>query len=241
VSCRATRRADAAPGGAASIAPVLAALGLIVPLGLAGAVSPVMLTEQTVLLAGTDGRRAAPRYAAGALLVLLVVISAVVWFGHAIALPTEPKLDATLDILLGAGLIAVAALVGIVGRELAGRRPRRHAAEPSAYAARAAFPFGVFSMATNFTTLALMVPAAKEIATDGAGFAERVVLVLVLVALAGLPAWLPVALSAVLPDRGERAFAAIGDLLERHGRSAVIGLLAAGGLFLVARGIVRLA
>ena len=31
--------------------PVLAALAVVIPLGLGGAVSPVMLTEQTVLLA----------------------------------------------------------------------------------------------------------------------------------------------------------------------------------------------
>ena len=41
------------------VRPVLAgARGAVIPLGLGGAVSPVMLTEQTVLLAGPDGGRA---------------------------------------------------------------------------------------------------------------------------------------------------------------------------------------
>ncbi|MGZ4459999.1 MAG: hypothetical protein ACXVW2_09365 [Nocardioidaceae bacterium] len=38
---------------------------VLVPLGLAAAVGPVMLTEQTVLLAGPQGRRSGLLYAAG--------------------------------------------------------------------------------------------------------------------------------------------------------------------------------
>ena len=119
-----------------------AALAVVLPLGLGGAVSPVMLTEQTVLLAGPGGLRAATRYATGVLGTLLVIVGALVLFGRAIAPPTEPRLDATLDLVVGAAL-----------------------------------PFGVFSMATNFTTLALLVPAAKEISSSESSPAARLVLV----------------------------------------------------------------
>jgi len=52
---------------------VLAALALVLPLGLGGAISPVMLTEQTVLLAGAGGIRAGTFYAVGVLGTLLVI------------------------------------------------------------------------------------------------------------------------------------------------------------------------
>ena len=95
---------------------MLAALAVVIPLGLGGAVSPVMLTEQTVLLAGPDGGRAGVRYAAGVVLTTFVIVVAVVLFGHAISLPTEPHLDATLDLVLGVVLVTVSVLAFVLGR-----------------------------------------------------------------------------------------------------------------------------
>ena len=63
-----------------------------------------MLTEQTVLLTGPEGGRAGVRYAAGVGLTTVVIVVAVVLFGHALSLPTEPHLDATLDLVPRPGL-----------------------------------------------------------------------------------------------------------------------------------------
>ena len=145
---------------------MLAALAVVIPLGLAGAVSPVMLTEQTVLLSGPNGRRAGVRYAAGVIFTTFVIVVAIVLFGRAISLPTEPHLDATLDLVLGLILVNVAVLVLVSGRLRRGSPSRKGGDDGGARSsrqARTAFPFGVFAMATNFTTLALLVPAAKEI------------------------------------------------------------------------------
>ena len=214
---------------------MLQVLAVVVPLGLAGAVSPVMLTEQTVLLARPDGRRVATRYAAGAALTLLVFTSLLVVFGRAIPLPQEPHLDATLDLVLGASLVALAVVLRL-------RRPR----ETKARAARrelggsAALAFGVVSMATNGTTLALVTPAAKEIAASDLGLAGRAVLVIALVGLASTPAWSPVALTEVAPGPAERALRAFADLIKRRGRMLTVVCLAAFGALLVLRGIIRL-
>ena len=95
-------------------------------------------------------------------------------------------------------------------------------------------------MATNFTTLALMLPAAKEISAADVDLPGRAFLALVLVGLASIPAWVPVALSLVAPGPVERGLGAIQTLVDRHGRAAVVVLLAAAGLFFVVRGTVRL-
>ena len=55
-------------------------LVVLVPLGLAASVSPVMLTEQTVLLAGPQGRRTGFLYAAGTGVVLAVPSWLVAWW-----------------------------------------------------------------------------------------------------------------------------------------------------------------
>lgn len=213
---------------------MLAALTLIVPLGLAGAVSPVMLTEQTVLLAGAGGLRAGTRFATGAVLTLLVVASATAFFGGAISLPSRPHLSATLDLVLGALLLVVATVV----RRSHGR-PRRDGEQPS-HRSRAAFPFGVVSMATNFTTLALVVPAAKDVGAAHVGIVARAFLVVVLVGLASAPAWLPAALARAAPGAGVRILGVIGDFIARRGRTLTAAALLVAGLFFVGRGIERL-
>jgi uncharacterized membrane protein YbhN (UPF0104 family) len=222
---------------------VLAALAVVIPLGLGGAVSPVMLTEQTALLAGPDGARAAVRYAAGVVLTAFVIVVAIVLFGRAISLPTEPHLDATLDLVLGLVLVNVAVLVLVSGRRRGGSPSRKGGDDRGASGsrqARAAFPFGVFAMATNVTTLALLVPAAKEISSADVEIAAEAVLVLVLVGLVAMPAWLPVVLTRVAPGPSQRGLAALRDQIARRGRVVTVGLLSAAGLFFIGRGLIRL-
>ena len=81
--------------------------------------------------------------------------------------------------------------------------------------------------------LALVVPLGL------AGAVSPVMLVL-LVTLASIPAWAPVALSRSGPNPGTRALAAIGAWIDRNGRSAIVLLLLAAALFFLARGVIRL-
>ena len=216
---------------------MLGALVIIVPLAVAGAISPVMLAEQTVLLARRDGRRTGSIYAIGAVVTLLVLVVAMVVLGRAFRLPTEPRLSESLDLVVGVVLLGLAGLVLALGR----RRPvpsttrRTHPR-----VAQAALPFGIFSMATNVTTLALMVPAAKVISSADVGLLGRTVLIMVLVSIAAVPAWGPVVLTMVAPDVGERALNALHHLITRWGRMVLVLASAGAGLFFVTRGAVRL-
>ena len=214
---------------------MLQVLALIIPFGLAGAVSPVMLTEQTILLAGTDGRRSATRYAAGAAAVLLVFVGALILFGRAVSLPQEPTLDATLDFVIGGLLLAAALLIHH-------RRPRepRPAHPGRTLGPHQALGFGAFSMATNFTTLAFVVPGAKVIAASDLGLVGRTLAVAVLVGLASTPAWLPIALTRVAPGPAARGLGALRGLIERRGRIITVLFLAGLGLLLVVHGLVGL-
>jgi len=223
---------------------VLAALAVVIPLGLGGAVSPVMLTEQTVLLSGPDGGRAGVRYAAGVVLTTFVIVVAIVLFGRAISLPTKPHLDATLDLVLGLVLVNVAGLVFVLGRRRGGSPSRKGGDDrrraSGSRQARAAFPFGVFSMATNVTTLALIAAAAREISRADAEIAAVAVLVLVLVGLVTTPVWVPLALTRAAPGSSQRAFAALREQIARRGRVVTVGLLSAAGLFFIGRGLIRI-
>lgn len=210
---------------------------VLVPLGLASSVSPVMLTEQTVLLAGPQGRRTARLYAAGTATVLVALVGGIVVLGQSLSLPKAPHIGASLDLLLGTALLALAAALRHwrpVDRSTP-ERARRQMRPPAAYA------FGVFSMATNITTLALVVPAAKEIGSSAVAAWEGVVAAALLVTVACVPAWGPVALVSVAPDTAGSVLDRVESLIHRHGRLLVVLLIAAAAAFLLVRGIVRLA
>lgn len=210
-------------------------LALIVPLGLAGAVSPVLLTEQTVMLSSQGGRRCGLAFAVGAVTVLAAFVVVLVLFGRSIKLPKTPHLDAQLDVVVGVLLLGVAALMRLRKPDEKKRKPARGELSP-----RAALTFGCFSMATNFTTLALMVPAAKEIAASQAELPGRALATLLLIALAAIPAWLPLALTAVAPEAAGRVLGRLNAVTSKHGRQIGHWLLVIVGLYFTVRGAVRL-
>jgi threonine/homoserine/homoserine lactone efflux protein len=216
---------------------VLHLLLVLLPLGLAAAVSPVMLTEQTVLLATPDGRRTGLLYATGTVVVLTLLVGGVVLLGQSLSLPAAPHLDAALDLLLGALLCAIALMLHLWRRSdpSTSRQHTRKRMSPPA-----AFGFGVFSMATNVTTLALVAPAAKEIAASDVAAWEGVVAAALLVSLGCVPAWAPVVLVAVAPQTAGGLLDRLELLIQRHGRLLVVVLIAAAGVFLLVRGAARL-
>jgi hypothetical protein len=103
-----------------------------------------------------------------------------------------------------------------------------------------ALGFGAFSMATNVTTIAFVIPGAKIIAASDLGHAGRIVALLVLVGLASIPAWLPVALTSMAPGPAARALGALRGLVEHHGREIVVLVLIGLGALLIVRGLLGL-
>lgn len=66
-------------------------------MGFAAAVSPMLLTEQTALLTGADGRRTATRFLLGGVAVLVVYVGALLLWGRVVALPRRPHLSDRMD------------------------------------------------------------------------------------------------------------------------------------------------
>lgn len=205
---------------------------VVVPLGLTAAVSPVMFAEQLLLVGGPRGRRTAALFAGGCAVVVLVVVLAVVLLGRAVDLPRLPHLDAASDIVLGLVLLVVAERI----------RRRRTPARPPRPARRlgtsAAFGFGVFSMATNPTTLVVVVAAAKEVAASGQGAVARAGALTLVTVLACLPAWAPIVAAA--RPRGVAVMRKVRDGLARHQRQVLAAVLVVVGALLAGRGVLRL-
>lgn len=216
-------------------------LSTLLPLCLAATLSPVLLTEQLLIL-GKSGARSGLAYLAGLVVVLAAATAVALLVGTTLQLPARPHLSAQTDIALGAALI----VLGIAARLLGLRRRREgagHAARKktkSSDSPLAAFTLAVGSMATDVTTLALVLVAAKDIAASRAGLLTLVVAVLMLLAFGSLPAWLPLLVAALSPRRGLAALQGLSAFVTKHGRTVVLILVVAVGVYLVVRGIVRL-
>lgn len=216
---------------------MLATLLLILPFAVASALSPMMLTEQTVLLA--KDQASARRFALGVFITGFAFVALATLFGKAISLPTEPTLSSSLDIALGVLMILLAGILIWLKRR-AGDRPLKPKKKKKRNISRPqAFGFGAFSMATNFTTLALLLPAAKIIAASGIGYLERAPLELVLALMAATPAWLPLALADATPG-SRRGLTWIARVIAEHSRGLIGAALVLLGAFLVLRGAIGL-
>lgn len=170
--------------------------------------------------------------------MLLGLVSAVAVIGQSVNLPRLPHLDARLDILVG--LVLLAAAVTLTVRA---RRPDPEAGTirmPSLGAdglgAARSLGFGMVSMCTNATTLPVMLVAVKDVIATGAPRPEQVLAVAVLLALATLPATIPLMLSLLPGGAGERLLQPLGTAVERYAKVGVRWILALVGVYLLVRG-----
>ena len=106
---------------------------------------------------------------------------------------------------------------------------------------REAFGFGVFSMGTDLTTLAIVLVAARDVAASGSPAIEQLLAILILIGLATAPAWAPLAAAAAPGGAGQAALTAMGRFMDRHGRTTVVVILVVIGALLVGRGLLRFA
>ena len=79
-------------------------------------------------------------------------------------------------------------------------------------------------MIGNLTTLAVFLPALKEIAIDKVSGADRIVALVVVDVIVLLPAWLPVALYLVSPKTARKVLDPLNGFLQRHTTSIGVGI-----------------
>lgn len=206
-------------------------LAQTLPLALGATVSPVLFLLQLRALASATPLASGSAFVLGAAIPLAAVGVLVLAVGESIALPQSPIATAVLDLVLGV------VLLGVGTRAL---RPPRRRVQPRIRRdhprAIRSFAIGLGGMATNFTTLALYVPAMKLISESTVeGAAKAVVAVAVLVvALASVA--IPVVLTAVEPASAGRVLAGLGRWLGRYERRSQIVFGFGFGSWLLLRG-----
>jgi len=224
---------------------LLGLLGTILPLCLASAVSPTLITTQSLLLGGRRGRRSAVAYTAGVLAILAAAIALVFAFGGSFHLPTEPKLGSGTDLALGVLLVLLAVVLQLRERRRAAKgtdahRTRTAPAPRHVEGLGGAFLLGVVTMVVDFTTLALVVAASEDVISSSAGSGLDALAVLVILAFGALPAWLPLVVASLSPQHGLAWLQRFAGFVGSHGRLLGVALVFLTGLYLVAQGVLGL-
>lgn len=186
----------------------------IVPLVLLAAVSPVIFVN-AFTVASRGGVPAAARFTVGNAIVLVglgMLGMGLIGVGSAAAATRELE-SRGVDAVIAVVMFALGAWFARTWwRERHAAAPRvsprpRPRGGPSRMDTAGLVGFGVFSMATNFTTIPLALASAQRIGASSLPTTGRLALWLAATAIISAPAWLP----AVLMERSGRH----ADLSER--------------------------
>ena len=208
----------------------------VLPLALGAAVSPALLGASLGIL-GAFGSRALRMLG-----LYLVGTAAVVMAALALtALPVVHlrrgggAVSDVVDLALAAVLIALAILTAV-------RRPRpasgrEQALLKSRWAGPGVIGLGVLMMATNVSTLVLVIAGGRDVAADHSPLLWRALAAGLLCCGALLPVLLPLLWRIASPVRAQHGLAAIERTFRRHSRAITIVVCGATAVYLVLRGL----
>ena len=212
----------------------------ILPLALGGAISPVVLLLQLATLASRSHpvTRAFIVLAATTLVVAIVTLVVVIGDHRATAGVTP---TGAAD-LVGAWIRIVLAvlLLGTALRLLLTDRPADTASPSTSPDAGADQPLrparffllGVGAMATNATTLVLLIPAVHTVATAGLRSTQELSLYVTIALIVLLPAYLPLVALGAMGRRGPAVLADLSGWLRTHNRTIEIAVSLGFAVFL---------
>lgn len=212
------------------------AIATILPYALGAAISPLLLTVEILILAGgVKPKRRAWIYAAGALVVAVIITAAIAFVFRQMApsdsgpSPLERGVEATAALVLIA--MAVRAFLPVHGKD-EGKPSRLHEWMQHGRT-RTFFVIGMIMMATNGSSIVIMIPGIHAIETLRPGFVAGSVALAVLVAFVMLPAILPVGVATALGSRSDAFLQKLNAFVTQHSRTITGVLCAVIAVYLV--------
>lgn len=211
----------------------------VVPLAAGAAVSPAVLGASLELLAAfkQHGRRMLFIYLAGAALVVVAVLAL------AILLPQRPQtrgdrlVSDVVDLALGALLLAFA--VVLIVRRPKPRKDSTNRLLSSRWVWLGVLGLGLFMMATNLSTLVLLLAGSHVVHSSHAGGTAALLGYGILVVGALLPILLPLCWALISPASASRVLGGFSAVIAKHSRviGIVVCLLTAAYLLLRGFGV----
>ena len=210
----------------------------VLPLALGAAISPTILTIGVLILSGQHGRLRMAIFTAvniAAMGVIGIVVIRLV--SHAVTKNSSSAVNggsATVDVVLGIVLLLLAARA--IFRDDVDKPEKPKDEDDSLHPVRYALLGLVFTV-TNMTTLALFLPALKEISVAKLPGGEEILVASAVVLIATVTAWLPLLASIVVPGPADRVLASINHFTNVHRKSITVAVLIFFGLYLLIKGL----
>jgi hypothetical protein len=212
-------------------------LAKVLPLALGAAVSPTVFVAAVVLLSDPDRpRRRAGAFTAGAAVPLAAIGAAgLVLFRNARG-EDHLRVSPVVDIVFGVLLLLLAVRTALRPAHDASHHHRHAAASPWACAL-----LGAGLMVVNFSSLALFVPAVKEIAlATSVSTPDQIVVLAIVVVLALLAVLVPLVLYLIVPGQAQSVLTPMLAAAKRHSRAIGMVICLVFGVYLAVKGAVRL-
>ena len=223
------------------VAAVGALLVRVLPLAIGAACSPTTLIANLLVLSLPEHHRARSLMFVLGNVVVLAAFTTIVFVG---LIPTvrlgPPGSDPTEAVI---DLAAAALLALLAVREI------RHHPDPAKPKKTRRLPdgplpeffgFGVVMMVTNFSTLVIYFPAAKDISLSTVGLGGQVVATVLLFTITTTMVWVPTAFELVSPTTAMRMLGRLKDVVTSHQRLLTIGVLVLYAGYLAVRGVLKL-
>jgi hypothetical protein len=207
---------------------------------LLAAISPTALLIVAIYLGTAEPRKTAVYYLAGAVVMSVITAAVAVIAIRAAGLNLQRSHAPRYGLRLGLGVLALATAALMSRRKPAPAGASqsglvaRLAAEPSP---RVAFVAGVLLFAPGVTFIA----AVQVIATARAGLALTTVGVAVVVVIAVMTVWLPLAAYLAAPDFTASKLQVLNAWPRAHGRTLAMAAVTIAGVALVLNGALGLA
>ena len=215
-------------------------LGLLLPLGLGAAISPVP-TATCLMLLSTNRRplATATAFLIGSSAVLVAVGGlSLAFFGDGGGGGDGRHTDvrATIDTTFGGLFLVLAFKLWLKTPDPNAPPPGWLAAIGSAGRGKALL-FGVVMMATNFSSLPLYLSGLKEIVTASVGVAGGVVALALFILLVEAGLLVPITAYALSPQRAGAVLGSTLRWIEKNNRAISIFVFAVFGTLLLTRGV----
>ena len=212
----------------------------VLPLALGGAISPVVLLLQLATLASRSHPVTRAFIVLAATTLVVAVVTAVVVVGdHRTAAGVAPTgaadvVGAWIRIVLAVLLLGTALRLLLSDRPDNGTSPASDGDSGADQPLRPArfFLLGVGAMATNATTLVLLIPAVHTVATAGLRSTQELSLYVSIALIVLLPAYLPLVALGAMGRRGPAVLERLSGWLRTHHRTIEIAVSLGFAVFL---------
>lgn len=196
----------------------------VLPLALGAAVSPTLLTIEVLILSGLrDQRPRAWAFAAGCAVALIAYMVALATLARGLQLQStdQSTTESAVKLVCALALVALGVRAlrrgpstepSAVQRKLAEARPRLY------------FVAGLAGMATNASSLVLIVPAMHVTVDADITTGQRAAILAFLFVVVLIPVWLPVSLVTVLGHRGDVVIHHLNEFTTAHSRQINAGI-----------------